>query len=314
MREGPRLGSTEEFRFRRLDIQPSSGLPVPVIPAGPTRRRTRFGRWFFAALGLLLAALVCFGAVDFIEAQFARSTTLGALFTALFGAVLATALAWIGVEIRAYRSLREVEAARLMLLDGNPDAAASEVIDALTETLAHRPASLPDLDRFRRHAQTHHTREQLLAFFASDVLRPVDREAYAAIARAARDVGVVTAIAPTALLDATIMLWRTVRLVRQVAEIYGHRAGIAGTWFLLRRLASGAAIVAASDVAGNLIAQQLGGALADLLATKLGEGAVAATRTARIGLYAMQLCRVLPFGPDDAPTFRRLLESVLGRK
>jgi putative membrane protein len=275
-----------------------------VAPPSP---RSRLGRWFFAALGVLLAALLVLDAVDFLSAQFARSQALGAFFSVLIGAVLLTAAGWIVREARAYQGLRYVDHARARL--ASPALSEPAVIEALEEGFG-------GTEPFARFGATVHggmTREQILILFAETVLRSLDREAYAAVARASRDVGVVTAIAPTALLDTAILLWRTVRMIRRVAEIYGHRAGIAGTWLLLRRIATGAAVVAATDVAGNLLVQQFGGALAEMLATKIGEGAVAATRTARIGLYTMQLCRILPFAGEDLPTMRRLLESVLSR-
>jgi putative membrane protein len=307
MRQGPRLGTPEEFEFKRADPPPEPQLPAVAAGAPPRRRSSRVGRWFLGSLGVLVAALLVLDAVQFLEAQFQRSWGLGALFSALIGAVLLTAAAWIVREARAYRGLRHVDHARARL--AAPRIGEAAVIDALEEGFGGTAAFV----RFRATVHGGLPREAILALFAETVLRPLDREAYAAVARASRDVGVVTAIAPTALLDTAILLWRTVRMIRRIAEIYGHRAGIAGTWLLMRRIATGAAIVAATDVAGNLLVQQLGGALAEVLATKIGEGAVAATRTARIGLYTMQLCRILPFAGEDLPTMRRLFESVLNR-
>jgi putative membrane protein len=306
MRRGPRLGTPEEFQFKPAEPPPEPQLPV-VTPTVPKKRSSRLGRWFFAALGALLGALLVLDAVDFLAAQFQRSQALGAFFSVLIGAVLFTAAAWIIREARAYQGLRHVDHARARLAaPGLGDAA---VLEALEEGFGGTEA----FARFRASTHGGMTREQILALFGEIVLRPLDRAAYEAVARASRDVGVATAIAPTALLDTAILLWRTIRMIRRVAEIYGHRAGIAGTLLLLRRIATGAAIVAATDVAGNLLVQQLGGALAEILATKIGEGAVAATRTTRIGLYTMQLCRILPFAGEDVPTMRRLLESVLSR-
>jgi putative membrane protein len=315
MRQGPRFGSPEEFEFRVAEAPPAQlpeRLDMPAPP--PKRRRAAFGRWAVGGLVLFLLAALALDAADFVTAQWQRSAALGALFSALLAVAVGGALAWAIAEFRAYRRLRNVDAARRHLLSPGEPVDALGLVETLAAGLAHRPQAASDIERFRGMAQSGHTRAQLLALFADEVLRPVDREAYAAIGRAARDVAVITAAAPTALLDTVAMLWRTLRLIRQVAELYGHRAGIAGTWFLLKRLATGAAIVAATDVAGNLVAQQLGGALTDILATKLGEGAVAASRTARIGLYAMQLCRAVPFHEDDLPTMRRLLESLLARR
>jgi putative membrane protein len=154
-------------------------------------------------------------------------------------------------------------------------------------------------------------RAHFIELFSAEVLRPLDRAAYAAVARAARDAGAVTAVAPTALLDTVLLLWRNLRMIREVAAIYGHRTGLAGTWFLVKRLATGAAVVAAADIAGSVIVQQLGNAVADMLAARVGEGAIAGARTARIGLWTMQLCRAVPFADEDVPTLRKLAASLI---
>jgi putative membrane protein len=305
MRRGPRLGTPEEFQFEKIEPPPPPAPPA-LLPAPPLpRRAARLGRWFVGALGALLVGLLALDAVDFLTAQFERSWALGAVFSALIAAVVVTAAALILREASAYRRLRHVEHARARLLA--PEAGPAHIIEALEEGFGRTAA----FASFRAGLHGGHGPEHLLLLFAEQVLRPLDRDAYQAVGRAARDVAVVTAVAPTALLDTAIMLWRTLRMVRRVAEIYGHRAGLVGTWYLLRRIVTGAAVVAATDVAGNLLAQQLGGALAEVVAAKLGEGAVAATRVSRIGLYTMQLCRVLPFDAADAPTMRRLLETVL---
>jgi putative membrane protein len=315
-RQGPRYGSPEEFEFRLAEPPPTDSLPQTIAPppAEASPRRARFGRWFALSVGLFVAGALVVDAVDFVATQWERSRALGSLFTLFLAGAVGSALAWITGELRAYRRLRNVDAARQHLASTEEPVDPLALVELLAQGLAHRPHAGSDIARFRQMAQPTHSRAQILTLFAEEVLRPVDREAYQAVGRAARDVAAVTAVAPTAALDTLVLLWRTVRLVRQIAEIYGHRAGLAGTWFLLQRLASGAAIVAATDVAGNLLAQQLGGALAEVVATKLGEGAVAASRTARIGLYAMQLCRAVPFREEDQPTLRRLLDQILVRR
>jgi putative membrane protein len=290
------------------------GAPGPVEPP-PTLRRRRFRplRWFAGSLAALLAGVVGVDFVAFVEAQYARHWALGAGFTALAALALASAIAAAAREIRAVARLRGVDEARLRLqaaLKHGETAPLRLLLDDVAAALPHGAASYA---RFRELAHIAHAPEPLLRLFGQEVLAPLDRCAYAAVGRAARDAGVLTAVVPTAALDTVAMLWRNLRMIREIAEIYGHRTGFAGTLFLVRRLLGGAAIVAASDVAGGLIAQQLGGALTEVVAAKLGEGAIAATRTARIGLLAMQLCRAVPFEAEDLPTLRRLLSNAVDR-
>ena len=320
MRERPAVGTASDFKFRADEVQvvpppaPDPALQA-VVPAGAPAppSGSRPFRWFLASLGLLVVAVLLFEAVDFVLAQWQRHWALGAGFTALLAATVLAGMWSVGREIATYRRLRRVDDVRAELRDGIAQDSVVEVRHALIE-LAGEVGASGDAERLTRQMQDTHSSAQLLHLFKERVLEPLDRRAYAVVARASRDVGVVTALAPTALLDTLVLLWRSVRLVRQVAEIYGFRTGFAGTLMLLRRLATGAALVAATDIAGNILVQQAGGALAEMFAAKLGEGAVAASRAARLGLLAMQLCRVVPFESEDFPTFRRLVQSLLDRR
>jgi putative membrane protein len=303
-----KYGSPEEFQFKVDTAPPPSALPIlRAPPPPPVARGPRWGRWALGALGLFLVGAATVDAVDFIAAQWARSPALGGLFTVLLAAAAGFAVLGIAREARAWRELEAVERVRAALLAGADPAA---LVERLAATVAHRPEAAADVERFRRQAASLAERAHLVELFALEVLRPLDRAAYAAVARAARDAGAVTALAPTVLLDALLLVWRNLRMIRQIAAIYGHRTGIAGTWFLVKRLASGAAVVAAADIAGSMRVHQLGNAVADLLAAKVGEGAIAGARTARIGLWTMQLCRAVPFREDDVPTLRKLAASL----
>src|SRR5204863_512734 len=96
--------------------------------------------------------------------------------------------------------------------------------------------------------------------------------------RAATQAFAINAISPTALLDTLLFAARALRLIREIAEIYGQRPGLAGTVHLLRRLASGAGMVGAVDLAGGILVQQLGGAVMERLSASAAESAYAAQK------------------------------------
>ncbi len=113
------------------------------------------------------------------------------------------------------------------------------------------------------------------------------------------------------LLDTLLFAARAIRLIREIAEIYGQRPGLAGTVHLLRRLASGAGLVGAVDVVGGVVVQQMGGAVLERLSASAAESAYAAQKMARLGLVAMVLCRPLEFRPEEVPSLARLVSGVL---
>ena len=105
----------------------------------------------------------------------------------------------------------------------------------------------------------------------------------------------ITAISPTALSDAVFFLACGVRMVRGIAASYGHRPTAATTVHLLRRLVFEAGKLGAVDIASASLAQYLGGAVAERLATSAADSVYASYRMARLGLIVMDLCRPIPF-------------------
>lgn len=308
---GPLVGSLDEVRFRRAEAQEIVTQPPPP-PLPPRRRRGRFlVRAALAATGIFLVGALALQAADVVEAAYRRDAALGLAFAATLLVAAGCALAAAIGEAGAYLKLASVDRVRdeLALAVAGEDAQRTRRLLLRLEGLIE-PAPASAL--FAARAEAVHTAEALVRVFEEHVLRPLDERAYAVVGRGVRDVAVITAVAPTALLDTLLMTWRTLRLVREVAEVYGLRAGPAGTLLLLRRLARGAALVAATDLAATVVVQQIGGALAELVAARLGEGAVAASRTARVGLLAMASCRAVAFGPDDVPTIRRMVGQALG--
>jgi putative membrane protein len=164
---------------------------------------------------------------------------------------------------------------------------------------------------YRAVLEPHHTGRDALDLFSRFVLAPADQLAQAAIRRAAAQTFAINAISPTVLLDTFLFAARAMRLLREIAEIYGQRPGLAGTVHLLRRLASGAGLVGAVDVVGGVIAQQLGGAVLERLSASAAESAYAAQKMARLGLVAMASCRPIEFRSGEAPSLSGLVSGLL---
>jgi putative membrane protein len=130
---------------------------------------------------------------------------------------------------------------------------------------------------------------------------PLDAEVRREIARAAKRVSMVTALAPRAIIDVIFVAAQAVRLIRRVALIYGGRPGFLGLIKLLRSIAAHIAITGGMAAGDSLIQQFLGHGIAAKLSVRLGEGVLNGMLTARVGLSAMAVCRPLPFASGKAP-------------
>jgi len=191
-------------------------------------------------LGLGLALL---SAGNFIVDEFARAPALGWVALAVAGAGFGLVGAGVWRELSGLMALRAVDRIRAGLESGEPRriaAAARAWLDELPDGAGLAPAvgALNDPDA-------------VLALLRTRVAAELQQRADALGRGAAMQVFALTAAMPSPALDALVVGWRGVRLVRQIAELNGLRPGLFGTLALLRRTALSAAGVAAADVAIN---------------------------------------------------------------
>ena len=206
--------------------------------------------------------------------------------------------------------LRSAERLRRLI----PSALVGELkreLDEAAAILGRDPLLRGPVAGYRAVLETHHSGGDALELFTRFVLAPADRLAQAATRRAAVQAFAINAVSPTILTDTLFFAARAMRIIREIAEIYGQRPGLAGTVHLLRRLVGGAGLVGAVDVAGGVLVQQLGGAVLERISANAAESAYAAQKMARLGLVAMALCRPVGFGPGEAPSLAGLVSGLL---
>lgn len=303
----PRILETEETG--RLDLAPPPASAVD-LPSPPLQRSRSPARIAAAGLGLLVLGLIGIDLVEFVDGAFAHGTGVGiAAIAAVTTGVCGTGY-WVAAELRGLWRLRSAERLRTLI----PFALADELkaeIDAAADILARDPLLREAVARYRAAREPHHSGPDALELFSRFALAPADRLAESAIRRAATQAFAINAVSPTALLDTLLFAARALRLVREIAEIYGQRPGLAGTVHLLRRLASGAGMVGAVDLIGGVLVQQLGGAIVERLSASAAESAYAAQKMARLGIIAMALCRPVEFRSGEVPRLRSLVSGLL---
>lgn len=274
---------------------------------------------------VLLVAIIAYDVAVTVSDAFARHWSIGVLLAAIAGGVALTATVWVIREISGLSRLKQVEAMRLDLLTcleiGEP-AAFRLKVERSVSGIADGEA----LRTFREAAAAERDCSRIAFFAERAVLKAADARAAACVAKASRDVGLGSGFAPTPFISAVVVILRCITMVRAVASAYGHRPGIAGTWLLARQILTGAAMAASLDalsegvaeIAGEVVEEielpivgKMAGKVVGKIAGKTGEGVVAARRTARIGIAAMELCRPLPFPPTaPCPGPSRILKAA----
>jgi putative membrane protein len=298
-------------------------VPSPAKPpqGSAPRRRRRYGLTMKLGMTGLVVAFCAWLVIDlylWVVSAFENSAGLGWAALAAAATGLVAALAMIVHELRSYLALKSVEANQQRLAAPVSAMRPADMQAAIREVIAEIPKDRETqaaIEAFQRSVQPHHSPAQQIELLSRTVMPPLDRRAEAIIRRMSTRAFGITAISPTAIIDALFFIATSIRMVRQIAACYGHRPTALATVHLLRRLLVEAGKLGAVDLAGAALTQHIGGAVAERVAASAAESMYATQRMARLGLAIMGLCRPVPFRPGELPgLWSTLTGSLFARR
>lgn len=292
-------------------------LPVVIDePAVPVRRGFGWSGIFWTALGGLVVLGLGLGISNLVEDLFNRSASLG--YIGLVFAILAV-VALVVIITREALSLARLEtieklharANAVLLSDDRKES------DAIVRDLLKVAHDNPHLAR-ARVALEEHSRDiidgaDMLRLAERELMTPLDQEARRLVSSAAQRVSIVTAVSPGAVIDMLFVFAAALRLVRQLARLYGGRPGTLGMIRLMRHVVAHLALTGGMAASDSLIQQMLGHGITAKLSAKLGEGLLNGLLTARLGLAAIDVTRPLPFEALPRPALSDLAKDLLKR-
>lgn len=271
----PRI-ELEDVPATRLQAEP----PTEALadPAPPRRAPL-----VLAGALTLAAGVGGLSLLNFVLDQFARAAWLGWTTLGVSAAGMGLLGAGVWREVRALRALRHVDGLRTDLASHEPQRIMSAAMD-WAAAVPGGPALLPAL-------RAVNDPDAALALLRAGPGQALRAEADRLGRGAAVQMVAGIAAMPSPALDVALVAWRGVRLVRQVAQLYGVRPGLLGTLALLRRTANAATMVGAAEFAGNAAAHAvLSHPLLAHLAGEMAGAGIAARRMVVLARAAAAAC------------------------
>jgi conserved hypothetical protein, TIGR01620 len=287
--------------------------PAPEPPPSPRRRGG--GHRLLLLLGALLGLAGAAELYRLISWSSAIHPLLGGGFTLLTSLLLLA----LGLEIRrglsGSRQLRRVQALRRQaetLLQQASHGDSTPLLRQLEER--YRDTALErELRRAIAQLDSSYNDREIIHYLNRHALERADRAAQRCVQRYSVESGVLVALSPWASFDMLLVAWRNLRMIRELATLYGIAPGLLTQGKLLRQILYNLAFAGASEVAMDATSALLGSSLSAGLSARAGQGIGAGLFTARTGLTAIELCRPLP-EPGQRKNLLQLIANGIVRR
>ena len=299
----------EDDPFDAIDENLTVPEPVNI------KKKSRWVSLFLVSFSAILSMAFTLWLDRLVREFFNLSPWLGYLALFFVFLILIAFCAVIGKEIWGLIWERKIEKLRKDATDSiavNDSQKAQNVLERLAKLYAS-----PRMDE--THIRIRNLHDEIidasdrLAIGEREYLLPLDQKAKLLVASTAKQVSLVTAISPRALIDIAFVLYAMSRLLRQIAGLYGGRPGFIGSLRLFR-LALAHLVLTTGIAMGDSVAQDLLGAgLAARLSSRFGEGILNGSMTARFGIAAIAICRPLPFIQSPAPRFSDVVKDLTSK-
>ena len=299
----------EEASFERLDELDDFTEVEPALTVRPRRRHRLLG-WGLGAVGLL--SLGQFGA--FLVDQFASSPLWGGAWLLASGLVLAGTASVAGREWLRLRTLKRRQDVRSRAEDLLAHQGVGQG-QAFCEALAQKSGDKgrEGYNNWLSQLDESHSDREVLTLYSQLVLTERDKLAQARVAKWSGEAAVLVALSPLATVDMMLMLWRNLRMIEDIADVYAIELGYWSRIQLIRQVFRNMLYAGATELVTEVGMDLLGAELTAKLSARAAQGVGAGLLTARLGLRTIEACRPLPWCADEKPKLGELRKRLIGQ-
>ncbi len=270
--------------------------------------------WLFGGLFSLYALLLLADTAQLLQQQFQHSVLLGILFSAMVTGIL-TAIAYL--LGRAYHDIQHLHTVEQLQQEGEKlqqhdgfDGQGLAYVNKINRIYLSRADLKPAIERFYLVVDNCHTNGEVCTLYSQRVLQPLDEQAQAIVAQRAGETAIMVVFSPLPLLSTLLTLWRNVKMIRDIAYLYGNRPSLLASLRLSALVIQNLIYAGVSEVIAHSIARLFDKSLSSILLGQMSQGIGSAIITARLGLKTMAVCRPMPFQAQEQPNIKTIAHEV----
>lgn len=288
-------------------------LTAPELATKPLR----FLGKAFSGLLLLVLVLVLWQTAELGLFLYQLHWSLALLFSVLL-LVLAAIVGKAAVEFflyqRDFRSIVDLQEQAMQFRDQRTTTLKTHWVSRLKKLYQEKPQQVM-LEQALAMMPDYSDDSEMLAHLDAHFFRKLDQQALTRISQHSQQVALMVALSPFAAVDMLLAVWRSVRMLDEICQIYGVRPSVPARTHLLRLILEQMALAGATDFFSEQLSDQLAdftsNRLLGVISSQMASGLGVGIYSARIGLRAMALCRPIPFSDDQKPSIGRLAKNIL---
>lgn len=281
--------------FDDVQVAPTHQTPtLNPINENLVSNTSGYTKWL-VILGVL--SVLGFGVMDLVlyaQAHFDSHPVMTSSLIIITLAFFLLLAMMIQREIRAYQRLKIVESQQQALdsaLQHQDKAALIALLKIRTPQYSMGLAAQLH-KRFWHTVQAHHSSDDIWQLYQQIVLTPLKEKAEAQIAQATMQSSAISLLSPNDLIHTSVLLWRSMKLVKDLALIYGIRPGVYGNVHLLKLSLQHALIQQGSDLLLEASLKQLSEHLLAKIAEKGAQAATTGFLVRRLGMATIDMLSV----------------------
>ncbi|GGB00996.1 YcjF family protein [Agarivorans gilvus] len=265
--------------------------------------------------GLIAALVIALGELGLSLVELWQSSPLRA---AIYSAVVASlGIGSLVFGLKELRRLRRLKRYHQQQQHGQELMQIQQLDNGQAQRYCEQIAKLQGINdteeylKWQQWLNDSHSSQEIVNLYSETVLSPMDLRAKQAIAKWSSEAAILVAISPLALVDMLIMFWRNLKMIEELAKIYGIELGYLSRIRLTKSVFANMIYAAASEVVSDLGSDLLGAELTAKLSSKAAQGIGAGLLTARLGFKAIEQCRPIPWTSNNRPKTKQLKAMLL---